>query len=86
MFDGASLVRARRRRREATSFARSAAAWSLCVALRAYARHRLSRLPLIGVLNPAAVVRPQRDVGQPLREAALEDFYAHQAYVVAREP
>jgi len=56
-----------------------------CVAVRAFARHRLRRVPYIGVLNPAAVSRSPRDVGQPLREESLEDFYAHQVYVVARE-
>ena len=53
-----------------------------CRAARAFTRHRLRRMPLVGVLNPSAIPLASRSAAQPLHEPALAAFYAHQAYQV----
>ena len=52
-----------------------------CFVVREYARHRLRRVPLVGLLH-ADYAAPPRSLAQPLREDTLVHFYAHQAYDV----
>ena len=51
--------------------------------VREMARHRLRRVPLIGVPRAAVVTRRQRGVGVHGVPVALSDFYAFQAYMPA---
>ena len=56
-----------------------------CFVAREYARHRLRRVPLVGVLDAAQVVLPPRSLAQPLLEPLHAQFFAFQAYAVGRE-